>query len=205
MKIKYYALWLSLACIIVFALQLLIPSFTDMFILDSAKSIEAWRFLSAIFLHGGLGHLIANLFALALFGTILEGHIGSKKLLVVFFASGLFANIVAIWFYPSSLGASGAIYGILGALIIIRPTMTVWVSGIPMPMMIAGLVWVVGGIFGLFYPSDVGHIAHLSGIGIGLILGIIWRDWSQKVERLEKLKINEQYMQDWEDRHMRRR
>jgi hypothetical protein len=205
MKIKYYALWLSLVCIIVFVLQAVIPGFTDMFVLEQGKAVEVWRFLTAIFLHGGTGHLIANLFALALFGTILEGFIGSRKFLLIFFASGIFANLIAVWFYPSSLGASGAIYGILGALVIIRPMMTVWVSGIPMPMLIAGLVWVVGGIFGLFYPSDVGHIAHLSGIGIGLILGIIWRDWSRNVERMEKLRLNEQYMQEWEDYHMRRR
>jgi membrane associated rhomboid family serine protease len=204
MKIKYCALWLSLACIIVFVLQQVIPGFTNMFVLEQGKAIEVWRFVSAIFLHGGLAHIIANLFALALFGTILEGFIGSRKFLLVFFASGILANIVAIWFYPSSLGASGAIYGILGSLIIIRPMMTVWVSGIPMPMMIAGLVWAVGAVFGLFYPSEVGHIAHLSGIGIGLIFGSIWRDWSRKVERMEKLKLNEQYMQDWENYHMRK-
>jgi membrane associated rhomboid family serine protease len=183
---------------------MVIPGFTDMFILDSSKMAELWRFVSAIFLHGGAGHLIANLFALMLFGTILEGFVGSRKFLLVFFVSGIFANLIAVWFYPSSLGSSGAIYGILGALIIIRPMMTVWVSGIPMPMMIAGLVWVAGGVLGLFYPSSTGHIAHLSGIGIGLILGIIWRDWSRKQEIVEKLKLNEQYMQEWEDYHMGR-
>jgi hypothetical protein len=204
MKIKYYALWLSVACIVIFVLQQIIPSFTGIFVLEQGKAVEMWRFVSAIFLHGGTGHLIANLFALALFGIILEGFIGSRKFLLVFFASGIFANLVAVWFYPSSLGASGAIYGILGALIIIRPMMTVWVSGIPMPMMIAGIVWVAGGVFGLFYPNDVGHIAHLSGIGIGLIFGSIWRDWSRKVERMEKLKLNEQYMQNWEERHIKK-
>jgi hypothetical protein len=203
MKIKYYAIWLSAICVAVFILQQLIPGFTDLFVLDSGKITEIWRFVTAIFLHGGMGHLISNLFALALFGTILEGFIGSKKFLLVFFASGIFANLVAVWFYPSSLGASGAIYGILGALVIIRPMMTVWVSGIPMPMIIAGIVWVAGGVLGLFYPSDVGHIAHLSGIGIGLILGIIWRDWSRKQEIVERLRLNEQYMQDWEDYHMK--
>ena len=205
MKIKYYALWLSAICVIVFVLQLLIPSFTDTFILDSSKIAEVWRFVSAIFLHGGTGHLIANLFALALFGTILEGFIGSRKFLYVFFASGIFANLVAVWFYPSSLGASGAIYGILGALVIIRPMMTVWVSGIPMPMMFAGIVWIGGSILGLFYPSSTGHIAHLSGIALGRVFGFLWRDWSRKVERMESLRLNEDYMRKWEDYHMRRR
>lgn len=204
MKIKYYALWLSAACIVVFVLQLLIPSFTNMFVLDSSKMTEVWRFVSAIFLHGGTGHLIANLFALALFGTILEGFIGSRKFLLVFFASGIFANLVAVWFYPSSLGTSGAIYGILGALVIIRPMMTVWVSGIPMPMMFAGIIWAGGSILGMFYPSSIGHIAHLSGMVLGLMFGFLWRDWSRKVERIESLRLNEDYMRKWEDSHIKR-
>jgi hypothetical protein len=204
MKIKYYALWLSLICMIAFVLQMLISGFTDLLILDSSKMAEIWRFVTAIFLHGSLGHLIANLFALMLFGTILEGQIGSRKFLVLFFASGVFANFIAVWFYPSSLGASGAIYGILGALAVIRPMMTIWMSGIPMPMMIAGIVWVAGGVLGLFYPSNVGHVAHLSGIAIGLILGSIWRDWSRKVEMIEKLKLNEGYMREWEDYYVKR-
>ncbi|MCU0642597.1 MAG: rhomboid family intramembrane serine protease [archaeon] len=204
MKIRYYALWLSLACIIAFALQSLFGGFTEMFILDSGRMIEVWRFVSAIFLHAGFAHLLANLFALALFGTILEGFIGSRKFLLVFFASGIFANLIAVWFYPLSLGASGAIYGILGAFVIIRPMMTVWVSGFPMPAIVAGIFWAAGGILGLFYPSATGHIAHLTGMAIGLMFGALWRNWSQKVERIEKLKLNEEYMRDWEERHMKR-
>jgi hypothetical protein len=203
MKFKFYALWLSLVCVVVFVLQLLIPGLTDIFILDSGKMIEVWRFASAIFLHGSVMHLISNLFALALFGTILEGLIGGRKFLLVFFASGIAANMVAVWFYPSSLGASGAIYGILGALIILRPMMTVWVSGIPMPMLLAGLVWVAGGVFGLFYPSDIGHIAHLSGMGLGMIFGILFRDWSRKEARKERIMIDEKDVREWEERHMR--
>jgi membrane associated rhomboid family serine protease len=204
MRIKYYALWLSLACIVMFALQQFIPGFTDLFVLEQSHAIEIWRFLTAIFLHGGFAHLLANLFALALFGTILEGSIGSRKFLIVFFVSGIFANLIAVWFYPSSLGASGAIYGILGALVIIRPMMTVWVGGIPMPMMLAGLVWAGGSVLGLFYPSSTGHIAHLSGILLGAMFGALWRDWSKKQEIVEKLKLNEEFMQDWEDRNIRR-
>ncbi len=203
MRIRYYALWLSLICIVTFAMQYFISGFTDLFILEQAKGAEVWRLVSAIFLHGGMGHLISNLFALALFGTILEGFIGSRKFLLVFFVSGIIANMIAVWFYPSSLGASGAIYGILGALIIIRPMMTIWVSGLPMPMMLAGLVWVAGGVLGLFYPNTTGHIAHLSGIGIGMIFGSLWRNWAQKKEMVDNLKLNEEYMREWEDYHIK--
>lgn len=178
--------------------------FTDIFILNEASFIQPWRFITAIFLHGSLGHLIFNLLALALFGLVLESVVGSKKFLRIFFISGVVANLIAVNYYPSSLGASGAIYGILGALVILRPMMTVWVYNLPMPMFIAGIVWVMGGIMGLFYPSDIGHIAHLSGIGIGLIFGLIYRDWSQKLKAgKQRVIIDEKSIRHWEDAYLR--
>jgi membrane associated rhomboid family serine protease len=179
--------------------------FTNLFALKQGFEAEAWRFLTAIFMHGSFAHLLSNLFALALFGTILEGFIGSRKFLAVFFASGVLANLIAVNFYSSSLGASGAIYGILGALVAIRPMMVVWVYGLPMPVFIAGIVWVIAGVAGLFAPSDIGHIAHLSGIGFGLVLGLIFRDWSKREQRDDagKIIINEHSMRKWEEDYMR--
>ena len=104
------ALWLSLGIFIVFLLQLIIENFTDLFILDSKLVIpRIWTLLTAIFLHSGMVHLLYNLFGLALFGTILEHIIGSRKFLILFFASGLVASLVSLPFYTRVLGASGAI------------------------------------------------------------------------------------------------
>jgi len=202
MKIKYYALWLSLVCIIVFVFQLMFPGFTDLFVLNSSVPYEIWRFISSIFLHGSTAHIVSNLFALALFGTVLESIIGSKRFLLVFFVSGIIANIIAINFYPLSLGASGAIYGILGALIILRPMMTVWVYSLPMPMFIAGIVWVGAGVLGVFAPSGVGDIAHLSGIAIGFVFGLFYRarinKYLDNIKR-NRIIIDENSIRRWED------
>ena len=206
MKIKYYALWLSLICIVVFVFQLMFSGFTNLFVLNSEFPYQIWRFVSAIFLHGGTAHIVSNLFALALFGTILEGVIGSRRFLWVFFVSGVVANLIAINFYPLSLGASGAIYGILGALIILRPLMTVWVYSLPMPMFIAGIVWVGAGVLGLFAPSNVGDIAHLSGIAVGFIFGFYY---SAKINhyvntiKQNRIIIDENSVRRWEDAHIR--
>jgi len=206
MKIKYYALWLSLICIIVFVFQLMFPGFTDLFVLNSSVPYEIWRFVSSIFLHGSTAHIVSNLFALALFGTILENIIGSRRFLLVFFVSGIIANVIAINFYPLSLGASGAIYGILGALIILRPMMVVWVYSLPMPMFIAGAVWVGAGILGLFAPSGVGDIAHLSGIAIGFVFGMFYRarinNYVNNIKR-NRIIIDENSMRRWEDVYIR--
>ncbi|MDD5192012.1 MAG: rhomboid family intramembrane serine protease [Candidatus Nanoarchaeia archaeon] len=201
MKIKFYSLWLCLICIIVFMMQLLIPGFTEFFVLNQASFFEVWRFLTSIFLHASVTHLLFNLFALGLFGIILEKLIGSNKFLIVFFASGIIANLIAVNFYASSLGASGAIYGILGCLAVIRPLMMIWAFGFPMPMFIAAILWVGAGVFGIFMPSNVGDIAHLSGIAVGFIIGLILREW--RTAKRELIRLPEGYMRNWEDRYVR--
>lgn len=204
-RFRFYALWLCLICIGVFLLQF-IPGFTEVFILNEDSFVQPWRFLSAIFLHGGLVHLLYNLFALALFGSVLEKFIGGKKFLLVFFLSGIFANLVSVNFYTASLGASGAVYGILGCLTLLRPGMMVWAFGFPMPMFIASLLWVGGAVLGIFMPSNIGHIAHLSGILIGFLFGLWIRLEKKRKKRAgysSEIRIPEVYIRDWENRYMR--
>lgn len=202
-KIKFYSLWLCLICIIVFILQILIFGFTELFVLNKSAlyNYEYWRFVSSIFLHGSLVHLFYNLFALGLFGFILERLIGSKKFLLVFFGSGIIANILSVNFYNSSLGASGAIYGILGCLAILKPLMIIWAFGFPMPMFVAAILWIIGGVLGIFMPSEVGDIAHLSGIAVGILVGFILKEW--KTTKKQLIRFPEGYMRAWENKHMR--
>ncbi len=174
-KFKFYALKLCGWIFVVFLIQLLVNGFTELFLLDSDSYIEVWRFVTSIFLHGGLAHLLYNIFALGLFGSMLERLIGSRRFLIVFFATGVLANILSVNFYDSSLGASGAIFGIIGALIVVRPLMVVWAFGLPMPLFIAGILWAAGDLIGLFVPSNVANLAHLSGMFFGLLFGIVYR------------------------------
>jgi len=210
MKNRYITLWLALACIIIFVLQLIIPGFTDYLILNqNALSGEIWRFVTAIFLHGSFSHLLLNMFALILFGLILESLIGSRRFLVVFLVSGVIANVISVFFYSSSLGASGAIFGVLGALTIIRPMMTIFVYYLPMPMFIAAIIWIGIDLWGIVNPSNVGNIAHLSGIVVGFIAGFYYRIKHFKKEKIKdnysisRIHIPEKEMRNWEDRFMR--
>lgn len=206
---KWYALWLCVICVGVFVLQLVFPSFTSLFVLNQLSFVQPWRFVSAIFLHGDLAHILYNLFALALFGSMLERLIGSRRFMIVFFVTGVLANLVSVFFYPSSLGASGAIFGIIGALIVVRPTLVVWAFGLPMPIFIAGILWGLGDLVGaLSYlggnPGDsTGNIAHLSGMLFGLAFGASYRNWAQKRERRMTYSLDEGSMRRWEDRFMR--
>jgi uncharacterized protein len=205
-KIKFYFLWLSLICIGAFILQVLIQGVTELFLLNNKAvyKYEVWRFVTAIFMHGGVVHLLYNLVALLFFGIVLENLIGSKRFLIIFLFSGIIANIVSVNFYPASLGASGAIMGIIGALTIIRPMMMVWAFGLILPMFIAAILWVIGDTLGIFMPSGVGNIAHLSGIAVGFLTGFLMRKLvRENKKKSEKIKIPEDYMKSWEDRYMR--
>ncbi len=188
MKFKYYALKLCLLMIIVFILQIIFSSFTALFILNNLAINQYWRFLTSIFLHGGPLHLIYNLFALGLFGTILENLIGGKKFLFIFFITGILANLISVNFYENSLGASGAIFGVIGALIVIKPWLIIWAFGLPMPIFIAGILWALGDLLGAIgfltgNPIDnTGNIAHLSGMFFGFLFGFIFKQKRRRIK-----------------------
>ncbi len=209
MKFKWNAFKLAGVCVVVFILQLLIGGFTELFLLDSSKITEAWRFLTAIFLHGDIGHLFYNMFALIIFGSILERLIGGRRFLLVFFTTGVLANVFSAFFYPSSLGASGAIFGVIGALIIVRPTLVVWAFGLPMPVFVAGILWAFGDLIGAIgflsgNPMDnTGNLAHLSGMFLGLLFGAFFRNWRQYKIRKDRMYFNENQVKEWEDNYMR--
>ncbi|MEK6854788.1 MAG: rhomboid family intramembrane serine protease [Nanoarchaeota archaeon] len=181
MRFRFYAIKLCIIIILVFLVQIFISAFSELFVLNELSWSQPWRFISSIFLHGGLAHLVLNLFALMLFGSILEKLIGGRRFLIVFFITGIIANLISINFYSSSLGASGAIFGIIGALIFIRPMMIVWAFGMPMPIFVAGILWTIGDILGAYgffsgNPIDnTGNLAHISGIVFGLLFGAQFR------------------------------
>jgi membrane associated rhomboid family serine protease len=194
------ALWMSLVIFIIFLLQLIMEGFTDLFILDSRIVLfRIWTLLTAIFLHSGLPHIMYNLFGLALFGSILESIIGSRKFLILFFVSGLVASLASLPFYTRVLGASGAVFGILGMLGILRPKLTVWLYSMPMPMILALFVWAAGDVLGIFAPSGTANIAHLGGLFVGVAAGIYYRkQFRERKDRKEDVFIDEEKVKEWE-------
>jgi membrane associated rhomboid family serine protease len=140
------------------------------------------------------------------FGLVLESVVGTRRFLIVFFISGLIANVLSVFFYNASLGASGAIFGVIGCLIVLRPSMTVWAFGLPMPLFVAGIAWGIGDAIGAFTPSSgIANLAHLSGMGAGLILGAALRDWrtASIKSRFNRVSLDELYVRKWEDAYLR--
>jgi len=161
--------------IVVFFLQIALGSwFTEAFLLDSAKlMIEPWRLVTSMFLHGDVNHILFNMYGLFLFGSFLEPKIGSKRFLWVYLWSGVVAGLLGSFFYARALGASGALMGIIGLMIIVMPHLRLlFFFVIPMPLWVAGIVWVAIDTVGIFIPNGVANIAHLVGMAVGLGYGL---------------------------------
>ena len=164
--------------IIVFLFQMILGNgFTDSFILISSELfMRPWILVTYMFLHGGVYHLLLNMYVLIMFGALLEQRIGTKRFLLIYFGSGIIAALLSSLFYSRALGASGAIAGILGVLIILMPELRIlFFFIIPMPLWIFGIVYTLIETFGIFVPSGIGHIAHLVGLGCGLSYGLYLR------------------------------
>ncbi len=195
-------LWLLGIITAVFLLQLAEPSVTEQFKLVAADAAERpWILLTSIFLHGGVVHLLYNGFGLFMFGSILENELGVRRYLLVFFAAGMAAGIAAAFFYPASLGASGAIFGIIGAVAILRPMLTVWAYSIPMPMFLAAAVWAAGDLIGIALPGNIANAAHLAGLAMGIALGFLMR--KPKPRKLnEPPAVTKHDFEAWERQYM---
>lgn len=77
---------------------------------------EIWRLFTAMFLHGDIIHLLFNLYALYILGPMVEGFFGHRRFLLIYFIGGLWGSVASYAFSPAvSVGASGAIFGLIGA------------------------------------------------------------------------------------------
>ena len=91
--------------------------------LPRSRSGDWWRLVGAMFLHGSIFHLAFNMLALYWLGTIIEQALGTPRFLLVYFVSGLAGSAGALWFstaFAVTVGASGAIFGLIGALLILE-------------------------------------------------------------------------------------
>jgi len=146
-----------------------------------AVALQApWMFLTSIFLHAGFSHLLFNMFSLFFFGIYLEKIVDSKVFLAIFLLSGIAGSfgymLTATNPLSPGLGASGAVYGVMGALAVLAPRMIIFVYGfLPLPMIAAAALYAVIDYAGLFVPSGVAHGAHLGGMFIGGIYGLYLR------------------------------
>ena len=141
-----------------------------------------WTFFTSMFMHGGFFHLLANMVSLLFIGSLVERILGPKRYLMFYLLSGLIAGLFFVLsalvfagdLQTYAVGASGAIFGLIGLLIIITPNLPVYLFFIPIPikMKYAGpgilvLLWLIS----IAGNVPIGNTAHLGGLIVGLFYG----------------------------------
>ncbi len=135
-----------------------------------------WTMVTNLFIHGSIGHILANMITLYFFGRYLGKLVGEKKFLTIYFIGGILGNILYILLAPPfsiAIGASGAVFALGGALAAMRPKLRVIVFPIPAPLPL--WVAVIGGFLIVSFFPNVAWQAHLGGLAFGLITGYIFR------------------------------
>jgi len=137
---------------------------------------QEWRLLTSMFLHAGLLHIFMNMWCLWSLGAQSESLYGHPTYAAVYLISGVGGSLASVWWHPgvTSVGASGAIFGIVGALIasyflgeFTMPRFAI-TSQLRTILIFAGFTLVFGGMRG---PTD--NAAHIGGFVTGLLLGAL--------------------------------
>ncbi|OAN33987.1 rhomboid family intramembrane serine protease [Microbacterium sp. H83] len=133
----------------------------------SLYPFEPWRLLTAVFVHGGFIHLALNMLALWMLGQSLEPMLGRARFLALYLISGLGGSVAVALLAPgtATVGASGAIFGLMASLLIIGRHIGANVTGI---LVILGINFVVG-----FVVGGIAWQAHLGGAIVGALLAFI--------------------------------
>ncbi len=142
---------------------------------------EYRRFVTSGFLHVGWAHLLFNMVSLYFFSGNVELYIGGLQYLLIYFTSLIGGNLFALLVHRrhaayGSVGASGAVCGIIFASIALFPGMSVSFFGLPLaiPAWLYGLAFVLISIYGVkSRAANVGYDAHLGGALVGLLVAVV--------------------------------
>lgn len=168
-------------CIVSFFLEFLIRGYVEFFQLFPTSPpylilfTKPWTLITHMFLHASLTHLFVNMLVLFFFGRELERRVGNRVFWNVFFISGIVAAIGYILTGTGPMiGASGAIYGVFACLAILAPEIRVYMYFIPIPMKIMHVLvlFAIIDFVRIGAPDMIAHTAHLSGLFVGLLIGM---------------------------------
>lgn len=134
---------------------------------------EYWRLLTSIFIHGGLLHLIMNLFGLMLGASLLEGILGRTRLFLSYIVCGMLASLTSIYWHENtiSVGASGAIFGLYGVILVFTVFKIFPHHMRRLTWMLLGVYAGVSLLFGFFGGID--NAAHFGGLISGFLIGVM--------------------------------
>jgi membrane associated rhomboid family serine protease len=162
--------------------------------------LTLWQFITYMFLHGGVFHILFNMLTLYMFGNELERYWGAARFLRYYLITGIGAGVCS-WIVGSEssiaiVGASGAIYGILLAYGLLYPNRIIYLN-LLLPIKVKWMVLVIGAVAFLSSVTGgepgVAHVAHLGGMLVGYVMlrGPEWLGryvMHREYRRREKLK-----------------
>ncbi|HEV7571249.1 MAG TPA: rhomboid family intramembrane serine protease [Thermoanaerobaculia bacterium] len=168
---------------IVFAFELLTHAFeSDQGMIDLGAIVpglvqqgELWRLITSMFLHAGWLHWAANSWALYQLGTLYEVLFGSKRFTLIYFSTGIIAGLASsLYNHGPAVGASGAVFGILGAFIFSIRRSPLYRHQPWTRSLIGQLVfWIVVNLAIGYEVPHIDNYAHIGGLISGLLLGFI--------------------------------
>jgi membrane associated rhomboid family serine protease len=167
--------------ILVFVLQQLYPPLVYYLALNLVAVYRGWvwQFVSYMFAHGGISHLVFNMLALFIFGSRVERQMGSKEFLLYYLVTGILAGVFSFGVYWITgsyqvllLGASGAVFAVQLAYAALFPNAVLYLWGIlPLraPIMVLGFTALELFFSVTGFRSGVAHLTHLAGFAFGWI------------------------------------
>lgn len=134
---------------------------------------ELYRFVTSIFLHNGIAHLLFNMYALYILGPQLESFFGKFKFIIIYLISGIAGNLLSLLFISNntvSVGASGAIFGLMGALLYFGYHYRVYLGTVIKSQIIP--IILLNLLLG-FMTSGINNFAHIGGLVGGILISMV--------------------------------
>lgn len=172
-KTPYITYILIFINILFYVLSIISNSFYNSMVLNPSKILngEYYRLLSCIFMHGGIIHLLCNMYCLYVIGPQVESFFGKIKYIVIYLLSGIIGSLMSLSITNSiSLGASGAIFGLLGSILYFGYHYRVYLSQAIKSQIIPLIVL---NIFLGFILNGVDNAAHIGGLIGGILVSMM--------------------------------
>jgi rhomboid protease GluP len=134
---------------------------------------QPWRLLTSLFVHGGVTHLLLNMISLWLLGLMLEQRVGGWRVLAVYLASGLSASLATVWYHTggiNSTGASGAIFGLYGFMLVLLLSKKMVLDKFDRRAMLGLVVYLILSNLISGINGNIDNIAHLGGLLMGALV-----------------------------------
>lgn len=143
--------------------------------------LGVFRLISSQFVHAGIMHIASNMYGLLIVGAYLLPVTTNSRLIGCYLVAGLGASLTSVWVHPDivSVGASGALFGLCGILIVLLLLRDPRVSAARGPMLLNMAVYVgLNLAFGAATPG-IDNAAHVGGLITGLVIGVVLYVWDR--------------------------